>query len=98
MADAARVDDPFFVITRRNPAQLSRPRSLKYRQLMAQGQRLDVQGGANRINPPSVARTEISTEIIAARAYAVVGSKFNGVSSVVYSSVEPFSRHRRCPG
>jgi hypothetical protein len=41
----------------------------------------------DRTNPRSVARTEISTEIIAARAYPVVGRNFNGAGRIgVFSS------------
>jgi len=41
----------------------------------------------DRTNPRSVARSEISTEIIAAGAYPVVGRNFNGCRRIgVYSS------------
>jgi len=46
----------------------------------------------DRTNPRSVARSEIGTDITAARAYPVVSRNFNGVSSVGV-----FSRHSPPP-
>jgi len=62
---------------------------LKHQQLTAQGQPSKCIAARDRTNPRSVARTEISTEVIAPRAYPVVGRNFNGASRIgVFSRME----------